>query len=218
MVDRTGTKMEAVVKPAVDSFLTKSIAAPVEQPGVLVSADEGVTNSQKNKLNHQNAWPYGNYRAYYTFRPASSSTDPCSPPRPTVDALEGRLALLDPSLFRDKNLLDLGTNAGKIPLDALQHFGAKSVTGVDIDPLLIEDSKVVAKQRGIAPDDPRCRFVAGDFMREGWLTSLWKEQTEPFDIVSLFSVTKWLHLHNGDEGMDRLFRSLYSLLPVGGAV
>ena len=39
-----------------------------------------------------------------------------------------------------------------------------------------------------------------------------------FDVVTLFSITKWLHLHHGDEGMLRLFRSLYDFLPVGGIV
>ncbi|GAA5903450.1 hypothetical protein JCM6882_006551 [Rhodosporidiobolus microsporus] len=209
----TSAEAEAREPSSSTTFPLETGAAPVESHEV---GADGVTNSQKNKLNHRNAWPYGNYRAYYTFRPASSSADASS--LPTPDELEGRLALLDPSLFRDKNLLDLGTNAGKIPLDALQHFGAKSVTGVDIDPLLIEDSKVVARERGIEDDDVRCRFFAGDFMRPEWLAEFVQQQAEPFDVVTLFSVTKWLHLHNGDEGMERLYRSLYALLPPGGVV
>ncbi|GAA6043998.1 hypothetical protein JCM8097_000184 [Rhodosporidiobolus ruineniae] len=159
-------------------------------------------------------WPYGNYRNYYSFRPASSAT--ADSPAPPESALEGRLALLDPSLFRGKSLLDLGTNAGKVPLDALRYLEAERVVGVDIDPLLVEDARVLARQQGYADDDPRLEFVAGNFMEEGWFAT--HPGGRSFDLVSLFSVTKWLHLHHGDDGMLRLFASLYTLLPVGGAV
>jgi 7SK snRNA methylphosphate capping enzyme len=45
-----------------------------------------------------------------------------------------------------------------------------------------------------------------------------REGPGKFEVVLLFSVTKWLHLHWGDSGMYRLFQSLYSFLPTGGIV
>lgn len=37
-----------------------------------------------------------------------------------------------------------------------------------------------------------------------------------FDVVLLLSVTKWVHLNSGDEGMTRLFAHIHSLLAPGG--
>ncbi|GAA5846563.1 hypothetical protein JCM9279_006743 [Rhodotorula babjevae] len=210
------------------------------------------TGSALNKQNHRQLWPYGNYRSYYSFRPGSTGA-----PSVTSDArdhLDGRLALLDPLLFRDRTLLDIGTNSGKIALDALDILGARRVVGVDIDPLLIDDCWAAAQARGLEDDNRRrADFQQGNVMLEGWFDRFQAEMRtraarrasdgddrppaageqpvaetpadEPtavdqgrFDVVTLFSITKWLHLHHGDEGMLRLFRSLYDFLPVCGIV
>ncbi|TNY24156.1 Bicoid-interacting protein 3-domain-containing protein [Rhodotorula diobovata] len=214
--------------------------APVDPP----------TNSALNKQNHREKWPYGNYRSYYSFRPGSTG----APSVATTATLDGRLALLDPALFRGKALLDIGTNSGKIALDALGLLGAARVVGVDIDPLLIDDCWQAAAARGAGKGDDRVDFVQGNVMLEGWFESFVEERrtkssaTEPatdalaaapgqppveptareaapapadatrFDVVTLFSITKWLHLHHGDEGMLRLFRSLHDFLPAKGVV
>jgi len=90
------------------------------------------------------------------------------------------------------------------------------VLGVDIDEILIEDARRIAKEQGL---DRGLRFELGDFMQEGWLEALSEREGQgKFEVVLLFSVTKWLHLHHGDEGMMRLFKSLYSFLPQGGVV
>jgi len=165
---------------------------------------------------HHRATPHGNYKNYYSFRPASTST-PESTPGPS-NTLDQRLKLLDPSLFKGKAVLDLGTNAGKISHDLRTSVGfeTKEVLGVDIDEVLIEDAKRIAKEQGLAEG---LRFELGDFMQEGWLDGLAeREGRGKFEVVLLFSVTKWLHLHHADEGMLRLFRSLHAFLPPGGVV
>ncbi|GAA5894995.1 class I SAM-dependent methyltransferase [Sporobolomyces salmoneus] len=156
---------------------------------------------------------YGNYSNYYNFRPASTSTS--NQPDPT-SSLDQRLQLLSPSLFKGKRVLDLGTNAGKISHDLRIDFEPEEVLGIDIDEVLVEDAKRIAKEQGL---ERGLRFMMGDFMQEGWLEELSeKEGPRQFDVVLLFSVTKWLHLHHGDNGMLRLFDSLYKILPLGGVV
>ncbi|GAA5924364.1 uncharacterized protein JCM15063_005613 [Sporobolomyces koalae] len=178
-------------------------------------AREGLSLRAQDALHHR-ATPYGNYKNYYTFRPASTSSSTTdSIPDPTD--LDQRLRLLDSTLFRDKTVLDLGTNAGKISHDLTKHFEPRRVLGVDIDQVLVRDANRIATDQQLLARG--LSFELGDFMQPGWLEQLSaREGAGTFDVVLLFSVTKWLHLHHGDEGMLRLFSSLHSFLPEGGVV
>jgi len=101
-------------------------------------------------------------------------------------------------------------------LSRSKEFETKEVLGVDIDQVLIDDARRIAKSEGLGEG---LRFELGDFMEQGWLEGLaGREGRGNFEVVLLFSVTKWLHLHHGDAGMLRLFRSLYAFLPTGGVV
>ncbi|BGP22056.1 ribosomal L11 methyltransferase, PrmA [Rhodotorula toruloides] len=186
---------------------TTSTSAPPTHPEETANA--------RNKANHRTLWPYGNYRSYYFFRPAASSSANSALP---ADTLDGRLALLDCRLFAEKRLLDIGTNSGKVAFDALRHMGATSVVGVDIDPLLIEDAWRIAGELGYEKGDDRLDFLVTNVMDDGWLEAFVASGNRRVDVITLFSITKWLHLHHGDAGMTRLFQSLYRVLPVGGLV
>ncbi|GAA5966211.1 hypothetical protein JCM21900_003334 [Sporobolomyces salmonicolor] len=177
------------------------------------------TNTSRDRLHHRQT-PYGNYKHYYSFRPASSSSSPASAPAPAPSPLDGRLALLDPALFANKSILDLGTNAGKISHELAAELRANEVLGVDIDPVLVQDAQRIARQRSLeGGGGGKCEFVCEDFMQPGWFDSLEQERgRHRFEVVLLFSVTKWLHLHHGDSGMLALFRSLYAFLPPRGVV
>ncbi|BGP29262.1 hypothetical protein JCM10296v2_001000 [Rhodotorula toruloides] len=190
-------------------------AGSLTPPTLLLPTAPEESANARNKANHRTVWPYGNYRSYYSFRPAASTSTESALP---ADSLDGRLALLDRQLFADKRLLDIGTNSGKIALDALRHMGAASVVGVDIDPLLIDDAWRIADELGFAKGDDGLDFLAANVMDEGWLEEFVASRTRRIDVITLFSITKWLHLHHGDAGMTRLLRSLYQVLPVGGVV
>ncbi|KAJ7512476.1 Bicoid-interacting protein 3-domain-containing protein [Mycena galericulata] len=65
---------------------------------------------------------HGNYHGYYAKRP--SVNDP-------------RLALLPPSTFPGKRVLDVGCNEGWVSCEIAQSHGASKVVGVDIDDALV---------------------------------------------------------------------------------
>lgn len=126
-----------------------------------------------------------------------------------------RLSLLSPSIFADKRILDLGCNAAKLTIECVTHLSATSVHGIDLDPVLIENaikfSQELSEERRNA-----CSFVCADFMQDSaeYFENLGREKE--FDVILLFSITKWLHLHHGDSGLLRLFAALYQLLPPNG--
>lgn len=174
-----------------------------------LSEAQAVTATQRNRQNHRETWPYGNYRSYYSFRAGSTGTTA------DADQLDGRLALLDPALFARKTVLDIGTNAGKVALDVVRHLGASRAVGVDIDPLLIDDANENAKLAGTLE---QVDFFEANVMQSGWFDVEREPRLAGIDVVALFSITKWLHLHNGDAGMRRLFSSLFAFLPPGGVL
>ncbi|KAJ7636951.1 Bicoid-interacting protein 3-domain-containing protein [Roridomyces roridus] len=65
---------------------------------------------------------HGNYHGYYAKRPCVN--DP-------------RLALLPPSTFSGKRVLDVGCNEGWVSCEIAQSHGASKVVGVDIDDALV---------------------------------------------------------------------------------
>lgn len=83
--------------------------------------------NHKPKFNVKNArFQYGNYNRYYGYR------------NPQND-LDTRLPVFSQrkELFYGKDVLDIGCNIGHITLTVARDFGARSVTGIDIDKTLI---------------------------------------------------------------------------------
>ncbi|GAA5957381.1 hypothetical protein JCM3765_000442 [Sporobolomyces pararoseus] len=184
---------------------------------VLSSSSSTPLSSRAKDAIHHRATPYGNYKNYYAVRAASSSTTgPSEFVPPPTSSIDQRLQLLSPTLFKGKRVLDLGTNAGKISHNLRSDFEPEEVLGIDIDEVLVEDAKRIAKEQRL---EEGLRFELADFMQEGWLESLSeREGSGQFDVVLLFSVTKWLHLHAGDAKLKAFFKSLYTFLPRGGVL
>ncbi|KAI5120881.1 hypothetical protein M0805_002981 [Coniferiporia weirii] len=55
-------------------------------------------------------------------------------------------------------------------------------------------------------------FRTADWVRDGAL-----EDRDGYDVVLALSITKWIHLNEGDEGLRKFFRRAYSVLKPGGA-
>lgn len=93
------------------------------------------------------------------------------------------------------------------------HLGASTSHGLDIDPILISRASALAFEAEISD----CTFSCADFMaspRDFFsAASLSGEpETARFDTILLLSITKWLHLHHGDDGMRALFAALHAYL------
>jgi 7SK snRNA methylphosphate capping enzyme len=166
-------------------------------------------NTRKDHAHHALA-AHGNYRNYYFHRAASIP--------------DARLSLLSPfgdpgELFQDRAILDLGCNVGKLTIECITHLGASRVVGIDLDDVLIERAKERWREasRSFAGVGEDCVFVCQDFMAPHFWSSFTSLHGE-FDTILLLSITKWLHLHHGDEGLVSLFRDLFKLLPEGGTL
>ncbi|KAI8889287.1 Bin3-domain-containing protein [Backusella circina FSU 941] len=68
---------------------------------------------------------YGNYTSYYTARRKG----------------DRRLNLLEPNLFEDKRVLDIGCNSGNISILIAKEYQPSFIKGVDIDPKLISKAE-----------------------------------------------------------------------------
>lgn len=88
--------------------------------------------------------------------------------------------------------------------------------GIDIDEYLITQAKEISQKELAGKDElGRIEFECVDFMTEdGYFENI----TQQFDTILLLSITKWLHLNHGDEGLKNLFESLFNCLPSGGTL
>ncbi|XP_066582729.1 probable RNA methyltransferase CG11342 [Prorops nasuta] len=163
-----------------------------------VSANEASAEAEEKRTD-PGASRHGNFMNYYQFHPA-----------------EERVRLLPRGVWRtihsDRKYigLDVGCNAGDLTYELQKFFIRElpeceiSLLGVDLDPLLIER----ARERNPHPD--RTTFQCLNFLSEDhdkllteYLVSL---QRSHFDVIFCFSITMWIHLNYGDEGLERFFR------------
>ncbi|KAI0130062.1 Bicoid-interacting protein 3-domain-containing protein [Xylariales sp. AK1849] len=168
------------------------MSEPDPLPASPAVSEELLSRGQRYEKLHLLA-RHGNYHQYYAkFR------------APTIP--DERLSILPSNILHNARVLDLGCNAGKLTYEAIAHCGAAVSVGVDIDPWLIEQAKAAY------PDGP-CTFEHFDFVDA---TAYTGTALGKFDVVLLLSVTKWVHLNNGDEGMLALFAHIHSILNTAG--
>lgn len=159
-----------------------------------LGVESSTSKTQLDRARHRvHAW--GNYHNYYAHRQEAVP--------------DARLQLLNSDMFKGKRVLDLGCNAGKLTIEVVKHLGAKSALGLDIDPYLIQQAEE-ARQRELE-DGTEVKFACINFM-----LPTYEFVPDAYDVILLLSITKWLHLHHGDEGLRTLFRRLAESLPSGG--
>ncbi|KAI5641452.1 bicoid-interacting protein 3 (Bin3) domain-containing protein [Phthorimaea operculella] len=140
---------------------------------------------------------YGNFINYYSFH-----------------SVEERIGNLHTDMFptiSDEPIccLDIGCNTGELSTKLYSYlktiYPNKEIQmlGVDIDPVLIHRAQETNS-------NPSISYLAANVMLEqgrGEIKKyLDKHERKQFDVTFCFSVTMWIHLNNGDEGLKEFLR------------
>uniref|UniRef100_T1IJC9 RNA methyltransferase n=1 Tax=Strigamia maritima TaxID=126957 RepID=T1IJC9_STRMM len=174
---------------------------------------------------------YGNYNRYYGYRNPDSIED-------------YRLKCMNPSWFEGKDILDIGCNVGFVTLSIAKDFKPQKIIGMDIDKNLIKsarnnvrhyinnisgDTSTFPKSLAICygplitqysneeatPTFPNnVFFVQGNYVLDS--NKEIEKQKAEYDTILCLSLTKWIHLNWGDDGLRRLFKRMYAHLRPGG--
>ena len=152
---------------------------------------------------------HGNFHNYYKFHPVAARCD-LFPPGFWLDLWK---AQGKPKHFQ---LLDVGCNEGDLTVAlvavATDQLKSEDVevkgTGIDIDAELID--RATSKWSGASGETRGVTFHALDFMEIDKVLEKFKGS---MNFISLFSITMWIHLNHGDEGLEA-FLSLSAQLLV----
>ncbi|XP_013406733.1 pre-miRNA 5'-monophosphate methyltransferase [Lingula anatina] len=169
-------------------------------------------NATTTKKFEPGAAVFGNFINYYSF----------NPPENRLKFIPTDFLFHMPSVKELNSVaaLDVGCNAGDLTLRMYEHLteGISNsqqnmlsdnlhILGVDIDECLIKR----AKEANHYPKNIQFNVldILDDTSRKYSLqTFLNKIGKERFDIVFCFSVTLWIHLNNGDEGLKKFLTIL----------
>ncbi|ORZ03311.1 Bicoid-interacting protein 3-domain-containing protein [Syncephalastrum racemosum] len=212
--------------------------------GAAASNVEYASHQKKPKLGDQGKPQvkqlYGNYRGYYRSRRGEHQ-----------GTLDPRLTGLGDErlrdLFRNKRVLDIGCNEGKVSLDIAITQHPSYILGVDLDDILVH--KAWTRLQGlystmnpkgdvptlsqfqyfpqsmtylhgfltmdVPPNHPTTNFPFYiDFQAVDICDHDFGD--EKFDAILALSVTKWIHLHQGDDGLKSVFKKVYDTLNEDG--
>lgn len=168
---------------------------------------------------------YGNYDRYYGYRNPSTE--------------DVRLRSFRREWLENKDILDIGCNAGHVTLCIARDFNPKQIVGIDIDPKLIafarKNIKIYSNTThpverqfpvsmplmfGSIPNVTDSRFpgnvsfVQGNYVPEN---DEFLQMVQPeYDTILCLSVTKWIHLNWKDAGLKRFFHRIFAHLRPGG--
>ncbi|KAI6243795.1 Methyltransferase type 12 and Bicoid-interacting 3 domain containing protein [Aphelenchoides fujianensis] len=153
-----------------------------------------------------------------------------------------RLDLMCDDWFKDKTVLDIGCNAGLLTLSVARAFAPARILGIDIDQHLIgaarknlrhfqdKEAKLVGRfpasfPLNLGPISAPSASTSAQFPENVWFRMenyvLETDEelegvVEEYDVIMAWSVSKWIHLNWGDEGLKRFFKRVFRQLRPGG--
>lgn len=174
-------------------------------------------HTNDNKSNFKK-YIYGNYNRYYGYRNEKNSEDL-------------RLVAFEKyaEFFDDNEILDVGCNEGSVTIAIAKKFHIKFITGIDIDSSLITKARkhVIEEKQAILDNNDKTIADATNFPQNiAFKTSnyvlhddrLLDVDEQCFDTILCLSVTKWIHLNFGDNGLKRAFKRMFKQLNDGGVL
>ncbi|KAJ1452668.1 Bicoid-interacting protein 3-domain-containing protein [Pelagophyceae sp. CCMP2097] len=214
---KVGVSSAAVAAPAA-AAAAPAAAAGAKRPQVVVST--------------------GNHQRYYGYRSRERGIeDPGGGGGRINGGEDPRLSLLRRDWFEGRKVKDVGCNAGQFTALIAKEFAPRFMLGVDADLVLVKKAQTAcdfsarARSRETREAGKRARAAGGaGVLALGPLPfphNLWFQAEEAataeapavdhsYDTVCAFSVTKWIHLNHGDEGLTRFFRRTFDDLKPGG--
>ncbi|XP_015921019.1 7SK snRNA methylphosphate capping enzyme [Parasteatoda tepidariorum] len=175
---------------------------------------------------------YGNYHQYYGYR--------------NIGTMDSRIQCMKQEWFVDKDVLDIGCNAGHFTLALARDLKPRSIIGIDIDNELVKMAmknvrhyitsenisetsfplSLVINYGPVAQVlDPKGRYSIGEFpfnvqfLQANYILpsdAYLNYEESLFDTILCLSLTKWIHLNWGDAGIKRLFNRIFKQLNPGG--
>lgn len=186
-------------------------------------------HARADRRNTDKTYRYGNYDRYYGYRVGASMED-------------HRLAAMREEWFRGKRVCDVGCNDGLFSLSLARAFSPRSMLCVDIDADLVDRGrgKLEALRRYAAreareaiekgeEDEDEDADAGGSGLADAGETLGGVEfrhanavdfnfGVEKYDAILLLSVTKWIHLNWGDDGLKKVFQKCRDALTPGGCL
>lgn len=177
-----------------------------------------VSNGNTNGAKAKEKFIYGNYNRYYGYRNEKQVEDL-------------RLAALSQyeHFFNGTEVLDIGCNDGSLTIALAKRFPINFIHGMDIDGNLIGRARrnVVNETQAVINNNDKnvlaetkfpnniafkqCNYVLSN-------DSLLELEEPRFDTILCLSVTKWIHLNFGDDGLKRAFKRMYRQLKPNGTL
>lgn len=175
-------------------------------------------SNERDGAKSKNKFIYGNYNRYYGYRCVNKVEDV-------------RLAALNlyEELFTGKHILDIGCNDGSLTIGIAKRFPINFIVGIDIDASLIAKARknVEHETQAILNNNDK-NFIAQEkfptniaFKQNNYVLnndSLLDLEEPRYDTILCFSVTKWIHLNFGDDGLKRAFNRMYRQLNENGTL
>lgn len=170
-----------------------------------------------NGIKQKTKFIYGNYNGYYGYRCEKSE--------------DVRLSALSHNveLFNGKEVLDIGCNDGSLTIALAKRLPINFVVGIDIDANLISRARknVTHESQAIINNNDKnvvkqTKFPNNiAFKQSNYVLcndSLLELEEARYDTILCLSVTKWIHLNFGDDGLKRTFKRMYRSLKENGTL